>query len=244
MYKLTSVCLFNLYSVVGFDFSCLTACARAQITTERNAKKAGAEVVKQVASPLLSNVIYPLLQALDEHYLEVDAQFGGVDQRKIFTYAETYLPKIGYSKRLHFMNPMVPGLQGSKMSSSEANSKIDLLDTAKAVQKKIRSAAGAEGQVEDNGVLSFVEYVLFPLMKVRTEGWGDIEKVVCVCVCVWYLLHVSVRSKCSVVVAAFLLLDSRTLPQENFVIERKEEFGGSVKYDSFEKLKEVSEDVD
>ena len=27
-------------------------------------------------------------QALDEHYLGVDAQFGGVDQRKIFTFAE------------------------------------------------------------------------------------------------------------------------------------------------------------
>ena len=28
------------------------------------------------------------LQALDEEYLKVDAQFGGVDQRKIFTFAE------------------------------------------------------------------------------------------------------------------------------------------------------------
>ena len=30
----------------------------------------------------------PLLQALDEEYLKVDAQFGGLDQRKIFTFAE------------------------------------------------------------------------------------------------------------------------------------------------------------
>ena len=28
------------------------------------------------------------MQALDEEYLKVDAQFGGVDQRKIFTFAE------------------------------------------------------------------------------------------------------------------------------------------------------------
>lgn len=28
------------------------------------------------------------LQALDEEYLKADAQFGGVDQRKIFTFAE------------------------------------------------------------------------------------------------------------------------------------------------------------
>ena len=31
---------------------------------------------------------YVTLQALDEEYLDVDAQFGGVDQRKIFTFAE------------------------------------------------------------------------------------------------------------------------------------------------------------
>jgi len=83
-----------------------------QLVTERNAKKAGAEVVKQVSSPLLSGLLYPLLQALDEEYLGVDIQFGGVDQRKIFTFAEKTLPRIGYKKRMHLMNPMVPGLQG------------------------------------------------------------------------------------------------------------------------------------
>lgn len=33
------------------------------------------------------------LQALDEEYLKVDAQFGGVDQRKIFTFAEKVRPR-------------------------------------------------------------------------------------------------------------------------------------------------------
>lgn len=48
--------------------------------TEHDAKKAGAEVVKQIASPLLSGLLYPGLQALDEEYLKCDFQFGGVDQ--------------------------------------------------------------------------------------------------------------------------------------------------------------------
>jgi tyrosyl-tRNA synthetase len=52
----------------------------ATIVTEHDAKKAGAEVVKQVESPLLSGLLYPGLQALDEEYLQVDFQFGGVDQ--------------------------------------------------------------------------------------------------------------------------------------------------------------------
>lgn len=50
------------------------------IVTEHDAKKAGAEVVKQVESPLLSGLLYPGMQALDEEYLGVDFQFGGVDQ--------------------------------------------------------------------------------------------------------------------------------------------------------------------
>ena len=73
---------------------------------QHDAKKAGAEVVKQVDHPLLSGLLYPGLQALDEEYLKVDCQFGGVDQRKIFTFAEKYLPQLGYAKRIHLMNPM------------------------------------------------------------------------------------------------------------------------------------------
>jgi len=146
----------------------------------RNAQKAGAEVVKQVTSPCLSGLLYPLLQGLDEEYLHVDAQFGGVDQRKIFTFAETFLPKIGYKKRVHLMNPMVPGLTGGKMSSSEAKSKIDLLDTAKSVAKKVKSAFCEPSNVEKNGVLSFVKMVLFPIqgefvIKRAEEHGGDMK---------------------------------------------------------------------
>jgi tyrosyl-tRNA synthetase len=55
--------------------------------SEHDAKKAGAEVVKQVESPLLSGLLYPGLQALDEQYLSVDFQFGGIDQvRSVVNY--------------------------------------------------------------------------------------------------------------------------------------------------------------
>ena len=70
---------------------------------------------------------------MDEEYLKVDAQFGGVDQRKIFVFAEKYLPILGFKKRAHLMNPMVGGLSGAKMSSSDPDSKIDLIDDAESV---------------------------------------------------------------------------------------------------------------
>ncbi|KAG8587991.1 hypothetical protein GDO81_005844 [Engystomops pustulosus] len=148
----------------------------SSVVTQHDAKKAGAEVVKQVEHPLLSGLLYPGLQALDEEYLKVDAQFGGVDQRKIFTFAEKYLPALGYTKRIHLMNPMVPGLTGGKMSSSEEESKIDLLDSPSDVKKKLKKAFCEPGNVENNGVLSFVRHVLFPLKSefvvLRDEKYG------------------------------------------------------------------------
>ncbi|KAJ6262578.1 Tyrosine--tRNA ligase [Drechslerella dactyloides] len=139
------------------------------VVTEHDAKKAGAEVVKQVASPLLSGLIYPLMQALDEEHLGVDAQFGGVDQRKIFTLAAEHLPSLGYKVRAHLMNPMVPGLAGGKMSASDPNSKIDLLDSAADVDKKLKKAVCAPREVEGNGVLAFVEFVLLPISELNSQ---------------------------------------------------------------------------
>lgn len=66
------------------------------------------------------------------------------------------------------MNPMVPGLAGGKMSASDANSKIDLLDTAENVSKKIKKALAVPKELKDNGLIAFVEYVLFPASKLLT----------------------------------------------------------------------------
>ena len=137
----------------------------AGMVSNHDAKKAGAEVVKTVDDPLLSSILYPLLQALDEEYLKCDAQFGGVDQRKIFTFARKYLPLLGYNKRMHLMNHMVPGLTGDKMSSSEENSKIDVLDSAEQVVSKINRAVCDVDNLENNGVLAFTKNVFLPLFN-------------------------------------------------------------------------------
>lgn len=139
----------------------------ASLVSERDARKAGAEVVKQGEAPPLSGLLYPLLQALDEQYLDVDFQFGGIDQRKIFTFAELYLPRIGYAKRFHLMNTMVPGLTGAKMSSSDPKSKIDFLDTAEDIKKKIKDAVCVPGELEGNGVMAFLDTVLFPIADLK-----------------------------------------------------------------------------
>lgn len=143
-------------------------------------KKAGSEVVKQSDNPKLAGLIYPIMQALDEQYLNVDIQYGGVDQRKILMFAREYLPKIGYNSRIEVMTPMIPGLQGTKMSASDEASKIDLLDDEATIKKKMNKAYCEEGVVQDNGVLAFTRYVLFTIKRdkgedfiiERPEKWG------------------------------------------------------------------------
>jgi len=63
------------------------------------------------------------------------------------------------------MNPMIPGLAGAKMSSSEEDSKIDLLDNAANIKKKLKKAFCEPGNIVDNGILAFSKHVIFPLMK-------------------------------------------------------------------------------
>ncbi len=51
------------------------------------------------------------------------------------------------------------------MSSSEEDSKIDLLDSAAQVKKKLKKAFCEPGNIADNGVLAFVKHVLLPLQE-------------------------------------------------------------------------------
>ncbi len=55
------------------------------------------------------------------------------------------------------------------MSSSEEDSKIDLLDSAASVKKKLKMAFCEPGNVEDNGILSFCKFVIFPVIVKEGE---------------------------------------------------------------------------
>ena len=131
--------------------------------------KASSEVVRQSKNQKLGGLIYPIMQALDEEYLKVDAQYGGVDQRKILIFAREVLPKLGYKSRIEIMTPMIPGLHGDKMSSSVADSKIDLIDSFEIIKIKLNKAHCIAGVVEDNGLLSFLKRVIFVIKQDNGE---------------------------------------------------------------------------
>ncbi|OQE12468.1 hypothetical protein PENVUL_c001G03394 [Penicillium vulpinum] len=149
----------------------------SSLISEGQAKKAGSEIVKQSGNAPLSGLLYPVLQVLDEEHLNCDAQLGGVDQRKLFVSATEWLPKLGYRVRAHLLNPMMASLSSGKMSSSDSpDSKIDLLDPAESISKKIRKAECVPKIVTDNGVISLVEHILLPAAVLKGNGEFRVER--------------------------------------------------------------------
>lgn len=142
-----------------------------------DAKHAGAEVVKQDINPKMAGLMYPTLQALDEQYLGVDMSLGGNDQRRIMMHARTILPLLGYKKRSQLMNGMVPGVRFEKrnesaddldkMSSSNVDTKISLLDTKNIIKNKINRSYCLAGDAEDNCLLEMTDRIIFPCLKLK-----------------------------------------------------------------------------
>jgi len=165
----------NLEFVKGSDFElkkdyAFDVLKVSTIVSIHDCKKAASEVVKNVEgeNAKLSGLIYPIMQMLDEEYLGVDMQFGATDQRKIFMFARANHPKIGYKRRVELMGPMIPGLVGKKMSSSHEKGKVDLLDTEKKIQEKIKGADCVAGD-PDNGIMAFLKYIIMTIKGDRKE---------------------------------------------------------------------------
>lgn len=110
------------------------------------------------------------------------------------------------------------------MSSSDPNSKIDFLDTDEVIRKKLKQSFCEEGNVEGNGVLSFVESVLIPISQLRIE-----------------------RNAGNTVLEAGLG-DQRPFISDNaplgtvFSVERDEKFGGPTHYRNFAEMRQDFEE--
>lgn len=171
LFEAVGVSVKNLEIVKGSSFQLkkdyvLDMFKLASKVSVHDCHKAASDVVKMGDNPKLSGLIYPVMQALDEEYLNVDVQYGGMDQRKIFVLARENLPKIEYKQRVEFVMPLIPGLsEGGKMSSSVEHSKIDLLDDGETIKRKISKAFCPEGVAENNGVLALFRYVVMVMKE-------------------------------------------------------------------------------
>ncbi len=147
----------------------------ARITTVNRARRSMDEVSRRKEDPMVSQMIYPLMQALDIAHLGVDLAVGGTDQRKIHMLARENLPKLGYKAPICLHTPILLGLDGEKMSSSKGNY-ISVRDSEKDVEKKILKAYCPAREVENNPIIQIALYHIFPrfneLKVEREERFG------------------------------------------------------------------------
>ncbi|WP_227353234.1 tyrosine--tRNA ligase [Haladaptatus salinisoli] len=149
-------------------------------TTLNRAERAMAEIASG-ESPKVSQVVYPLMQALDIEYLDLDLAIGGMDQRKVHMISREVLPKVGYESRPALHTPIIAELSSGegKMSSSEGVT-ISMEDSTEDIEEKVNSAfcpptRDPEGDLE-NPVLQIFEYHVFPrferVVVERPEKYG------------------------------------------------------------------------
>lgn len=135
-----------------------------------HAQRAGSEVVKQTDKSVVSDLLYPIMQVLDEKYLGVDVQMGGIDQRKIFILSRE-MAHLDKKALFHFMNPLLPALstekptsENTKMSSS-SGVKIDLLFGKKALTKNFNAVYCLSGDKDHNPMLNLTKQLIYPLLE-------------------------------------------------------------------------------
>ncbi len=149
-------------------------------TSLNRARRAMSEI-QSGETVTVSHVVYPLMQALDIEYLDLDLAVGGLDQRKVHMLAREELPSLGYDVRPAIHTPILGDLKSGegKMSSSEGVT-ISMEDSRNQLEEKINSAfcpptRDPEGETV-NPVLQLFQYQIFPrvdrVVVERPEKYG------------------------------------------------------------------------
>ena len=137
-----------------------------------------------------SQILYPLMQAADIFYLPADICQLGMDQRKVNMLAREVAKKINKPKPVAIHHHMLMGLNKPpstdlngvdrtieiKMSKSDPDSSIFMLNSPDEVKRKINKAYCPPKQIKENPVLEYCKYIIFELVDVfkveRPEKYG------------------------------------------------------------------------
>ena len=122
----------------------------------------------------LAKLLYPPMQAVDIHYLDLDIVHAGMDQRKIHMLVRDIFPKMGkdwkvpvavhHKLLLGLTKPTESSSEDKvlgKMSKSDPNSTIFIHDTDDEIKSKINKAWCEEGNIENNPLLEISKQIIF-----------------------------------------------------------------------------------
>ena len=135
----------------------------------------------------LAKLLYPPMQAVDIHSMDLDIVHSGMDQRKIHMLVREIFPKMKWKVPVAVHQRLIPGLSEpfdsasekkvlGKMSKSDPNSGIFIHDSDDEIKSKIKKAWCEEGNSENNPLLEISKHVIyheFDEMKIeRPEKFG------------------------------------------------------------------------
>ena len=118
----------------------------------------------------LAKLLYPPMQAVDIHSLDLDIVHAGMDQRKIHMLVREIFPKMKWKVPVAIHHKLLPGLskptntkdlQLGKMSKSDPNSGVFIHNTDEEIRNKIKRAWCEEGNIENNPLLEIARQVIF-----------------------------------------------------------------------------------
>jgi len=117
----------------------------------------------------LAKLLYPPMQAVDIHSLDLDIVHAGMDQRKIHMLVREIFPKMKWKVPVAVHHKLLPGLSApvsdsqtqTKMSKSDPNSSILVHDSDDEIRNKIKKGWCEEGNIKDNPMLEISKHVIF-----------------------------------------------------------------------------------
>ena len=120
----------------------------------------------------LAKLLYPPMQAVDIHSMDLDIVHSGMDQRKIHMLVREIFPKMKWKVPVAVHQRLIPGLSEpsdsasekkvlGKMSKSDPNSGIFIHDSNDEIKSKIKKAWCEEGNSENNPLLEISKHVIF-----------------------------------------------------------------------------------
>lgn len=119
----------------------------------------------------LAKLLYPPMQAVDIHSLDLDIVHAGMDQRKIHMLVREIFPKMNWKVPVAVHHKLLPGLSKpaesdanqalGKMSKSDPNSGIFIHNTDEEISSKIKKAWCEEANIENNPLLEIAQNVIF-----------------------------------------------------------------------------------
>jgi tyrosyl-tRNA synthetase len=119
----------------------------------------------------LAKLLYPPMQAVDIHSLDLDIVHSGMDQRKIHMLVREIFPKMKWKVPVAVHHKLLPGLSKpadtsdskilGKMSKSDPNSGVFIHNTDDEIKKKISKAWCEEANTQNNPLLEVAKTIIF-----------------------------------------------------------------------------------